>query len=240
MSYLAMSAAPIETSNNSIMSSDTPINKKRQNHTKTQKFRHPPSEFNAQKVNSVLESIHNGMPDDDNELGNYNGSGTPVSAKHSENFKPLNPFDFPAKPLSVGGERTKKQEGMTNIDQELVPQPADDNDLKLQELQSAFMNDAQVRDYYRKLVPNYQSQSQTNSEHNKNYYQSQSQPPSSTYSNDSNQVFIEKLNYMIHLLEEQQDQKTGSVTEEVVLYSFLGVFIIFVVDSFAKVGKYTR
>ena len=45
---------------------------------------------------------------------------------------------------------------------------------------------------------------------------------------------------MSNLLEEQQDQKTGSVTEEVVLYSFLGVFIIFVVDSFTKVGKYTR
>jgi hypothetical protein len=45
---------------------------------------------------------------------------------------------------------------------------------------------------------------------------------------------------MINLLEEQQDQKIGSVTEEVVLYSFLGVFIIFVIDSFTKVGKYTR
>jgi hypothetical protein len=235
MSYLAMSAAPIE-SNNNVISTETPINKKRQNHSKTQKFRHLPSDFNAQKVNSVLESIHNGPPDDDSELGNYNGNGTPVNAKHSENFKPLNPFDFPGKPVSVGGERTKKQEGMTNIDQELVPQPADDDELKLQELQSAFMNDAQVRDYYRKMIPGYQTQTQTQpqKDQNKNYYQT------TNYSNDSNQVLIEKLNYMIHLLEEQQDQKTGSVTEEVVLYSFLGVFIIFVVDSFAKVGKYTR
>ena len=45
---------------------------------------------------------------------------------------------------------------------------------------------------------------------------------------------------MISLLEEQQDQKTGNVTEEVVLYSFLGVFVIFVVDSFTKAGKYVR
>ena len=45
---------------------------------------------------------------------------------------------------------------------------------------------------------------------------------------------------MISLLEEQQDEKTNNVTEEVVLYSFLGIFIIFVVDSFAKVGKYVR
>ena len=51
---------------------------------------------------------------------------------------------------------------------------------------------------------------------------------------------LTKLNYMIHILEEQQDQKTGRVTEEVVLYSFLGIFIIFIVDSFARVGKYVR
>jgi hypothetical protein len=51
---------------------------------------------------------------------------------------------------------------------------------------------------------------------------------------------MDKINYMIHLLEEQQDEKTGNVTEEVILYSFLGIFIIFIVDSFYYVGKYTR
>ena len=45
---------------------------------------------------------------------------------------------------------------------------------------------------------------------------------------------------MIHLLEEQKNEKTGSVTEELILYSFLGIFIIFIVDSFARVGKYVR
>jgi len=242
MSYLAMSAAPIDNDNNQSTYTplqETPINKKRQNHNKTQKYRQPSSDFNPQKVNSVLESIHNNTPDDD-DLGNYNPKGSAVTAKHSDDFKPINPFEFPAKPVSMGGER-KKNEGMSNMENNLVPQPADDEDLKLQELQSAFMNDAQVRDYYRKLVPNYNHQNK--SENNKNYYSSESSgfPSSlSSSSNDSNQVLIEKLNYMINLLEEQQDQKTGSVTEEVVLYSFLGVFIIFVVDSFTKVGKYTR
>ena len=45
---------------------------------------------------------------------------------------------------------------------------------------------------------------------------------------------------MIHLLEENKDQKTQNVTEELVLYMFLGVFIIFVVDSFARSTKYVR
>ena len=51
---------------------------------------------------------------------------------------------------------------------------------------------------------------------------------------------LEKINYMIHLLEQQQSEKTDNITEEFILYSFLGIFIIFVVDSFSRAGKYTR
>jgi hypothetical protein len=51
---------------------------------------------------------------------------------------------------------------------------------------------------------------------------------------------LEKLNHMIYLLEEQKDEKTGQVTEEVILYVFLGVFVLFVLDSFFKTGKYSR
>jgi hypothetical protein len=64
-----------------------------------------------------------------------------------------------------------------------------------------------------------------------------------SYNKDNNSesdVLLQKLNYMIHLLEEKQDERTNNVTEEVVLYSFLGIFIIFVIDSFARVGKYVR
>jgi len=63
--------------------------------------------------------------------------------------------------------------------------------------------------------------------------------------NVSNQLqnsdkFMEKINYMIHLLEQQHNEKTSNVMEEFILYTFLGVFIIFIVDSFARAGKYTR
>jgi hypothetical protein len=78
-------------------------------------------------------------------------------------------------------------------------------------------------DYYKQYVP---------------YF---NQPGSQTASNVNNRdQLLEKLNYMIHLLEDQKDEKTGHVMEEVILYSFLGVFIIFIVDSFARAGKYTR
>ena len=51
---------------------------------------------------------------------------------------------------------------------------------------------------------------------------------------------LEKINYMIHLLEEQQNEKTNNVTEEFILYSFLGVFMICIVDTFSRAGKYIR
>ena len=42
------------------------------------------------------------------------------------------------------------------------------------------------------------------------------------------------------MLEEQKNVKTDNIMEELILYTFLGVFVIFVVDSFARAGKYTR
>jgi hypothetical protein len=48
----------------------------------------------------------------------------------------------------------------------------------------------------------------------------------------TNAALIEKLNYIIHMLEEKKDEKTGHVIEELVLYCFLGIFIIFVIDTF--------
>lgn len=56
----------------------------------------------------------------------------------------------------------------------------------------------------------------------------------------NNDSLMEKINYMIHMMEEQQHEKTNNITEEFILYTFLGVFIIFIVDSFNRTGKYTR
>ena len=56
----------------------------------------------------------------------------------------------------------------------------------------------------------------------------------------SKDELINKLDYLIYMLEEQKDMRTGHVTEEIILYSFLGIFIIFVLDSFARAGKYSR
>ena len=72
-------------------------------------------------------------------------------------------------------------------------------------------------------------------------YQMQDNTVNSQNNNEKqNESLMKKLNYMIHLLEEQKNEQTNNVTEELILYIFLGIFVIFVVDSFTKVGKYTR
>lgn len=59
-------------------------------------------------------------------------------------------------------------------------------------------------------------------------------------SGGGNDKITEKLNYLIHLMEENQNERTANITEEFILYAFLGVFVIFVVDSFSRSGKYVR
>lgn len=55
-----------------------------------------------------------------------------------------------------------------------------------------------------------------------------------------NNSLLAKLDYIVHLLEEQHNEKTNHITEELILYLFLGIFIIFVLDSFARASKYVR
>jgi hypothetical protein len=72
----------------------------------------------------------------------------------------------------------------------------------------------------------------------KPYYTSMGIAKSGGNSDDG--ALFQKLNYMTHILEDIQMEKTSNVTEELILYSFLGVFVIFIVDSFTRAGKYYR
>ena len=56
----------------------------------------------------------------------------------------------------------------------------------------------------------------------------------------SGDKLLDKLNYMTQMLESMQMEKTNHITEEFVLYSLLGVFMIYIVDAFSRGGKYVR
>jgi len=227
---LAMFAAPFNDNSNveSMMSeTDNLIQKKRQTHNKTQK-KYPKENFDTEKVNSVLEKIHNSSNSDDddeiNEIGNFNP---------------------PPKPQSSGVNKTKTTEQMMNMsnkNNELMfrtlgraPQPnyEGSDDLDLNDY-SNYGDNKTIEEYYKKVLPGY---TPNKNPVNKPYYNvGYNNPPEE----NKNDILLQKLNYMITLLEEHQDEKTNNVTEEVVLYSFLGIFVIFVVDSFVRVGKYVR
>jgi len=143
---------------------------------------------------------------------------TPSSDSSLGDFKPIEP------PISVGVENTK----INN------PDSHSDDDLDLRDLNTAHMTEQASEEYYKQFIPTYRSQQQQ-----QQLPPLQSAQPTHGY-NGPNSNIITKLNYMIHLLEEQKDERTNNVTEEVVLYSFLGIFVIFIVDSFVRVGKYVR
>lgn len=231
---LAMYAAPFDNDSNydSKNNEDNIINRKRQTHNKTQK-KFPKESFDQQKVNSVLENIHkNSKLDDeeDNNLGNFNP---------------------PPPPESIGATKKMTTENMQNMmSADLystlgkAPSPSNSEtdsknmNLDLNNYNINYANNDLINDYYKKMLPNTDNIKMINP-HNREYYKYREQL--NNKSGDSSQdILMKKLNYMISLLEEQQDEKTNNVTEEVVLYSFLGVFIIFIVDSFAKAGKYIR
>jgi hypothetical protein len=250
---LAMYAAPFNDDNNndslySNGTNSTMIDRKRNVHNKTQK-RQPFTDYqsqNSEKVNAVLQSIHSKSAEDTNNLGD---------------------FTFIPPPTSVGVENTKIRDNTSNKDNNSNTRPSpnngpspnsnsykenfnnigdmDEEEVDIQALKNNYMNDKAVEKYYQNLIPNYNQSKNSQNEYNKPYYPvggsnlmpvNMNMMPESGNSN----LLMDKLNYMINLLEEQQDERTHNVTEEVVLYSFLGIFIIFIVDSFARIGKYVR
>jgi len=103
----------------------------------------------------------------------------------------------------------------------------------LEQTKNYHANQENQQQYYNQYVPSY-----TGTTQNIPYYSQLLN--SNNLQSGSQDELMKKLNYVVHMLEEQHDEKTGSVTEELVLYMFLGVFVIFVVDSFSRSGKYKR
>jgi hypothetical protein len=191
---------------------------------------HTTENFDTKKVNSVLEKIHNNLNSDDDD--------------EKDTFNP------PPKTESVGVNKTinleKGKESMINMvasNEPMFrtlgrsPQPNYDgsDNLDLNDY-SNYGDNKSNEEYYKRVLPGYNGQ---RNPVNKPYYNTVNYNLSESPSQDQD-VLLKKLNYMITLLEDQQDEKTNNVTEEVILYSFLGIFIIFIADTFVRAGKYVR
>jgi hypothetical protein len=148
----------------------------------------------------------------DNDSENENEAFSKFENDHDNHLKKFNNNPY-VNPVSVYNEKQNELEKQQTI------QSNEDSAVTNEQFQT-FQNQSQEQ-YYNSYIPY-----TTNA--------------SNSQSSDNQGMLIEKLNYMIHLLEEQQEEKTGHVTEELILYTFLGVFVIFVIDSFARASKYVR
>jgi hypothetical protein len=164
------------------------------------------------KVNAILQQIE---PFDNSELNNFNP---------------------PPNPISMGVENT-----IYNDNEQTSDTLEEDEGNKYSINNESSDNESNDNEMDEGInVKNYEtlnSYNKSNIENYKNYIPYYTN--TSNY-NIKNKELIEKLNYMIHLLEENKNIKSESVTEDVILYSFLGVFIIFVLDSFSRATKYIR
>jgi hypothetical protein len=182
-------------------------------------FLHYPPEEN--KTKKVLELINNMTPDNDGSyLANFNPPSYPT------NTSPGNPVQ------NVAIQKIRGDD----------PIPSMQNEFQLTPPNLQFQKkDSNV--------------SPSNTDEFSNYRQVYRQPSlnqgqkgymgsiTSTGGYDQiNTKLMDKINYMIHMLEQQQNERTDNMMEEFILYTLLGVFIIFVLDAFARSGhgKYVR
>jgi hypothetical protein len=56
----------------------------------------------------------------------------------------------------------------------------------------------------------------------------------------TNQELLDKMNKILEMFEDQKEIKTGQKNEEIILYCFLGIFVVYIMDSFVNIGRYSR
>lgn len=222
MANLALSAATFdndEPKSNGIL-------QKRKNRTHKNMNNMADKSYYSNKVNDVLSKIHGQIYSDSvEEIEDTYGNFEPVSRptpmktgkKELEEFSPM--INNPGNVLSqLDNVPTYKANNYDELSQH--NQPNNPN---------SYPNS-----YY-----HHSNNIQSNPRINLDAFPMVNDIPYNGY-DQNNKLLMEKLNYMIHLLEETHDEQTNNVLEEVILYSFLGIFIIFLIDNFIKVGRYVR
>jgi hypothetical protein len=165
-------------------------------------------------IDNLLNNMSNVSPDNDgNKLGNFNPPSYPVVNQ----LKPPAVFNYNKNEMSPDELKPKNQ---LQIPATVIPNKV--GNYSATEKSSAIYSD------YNNSYGNIAKTDYTP------YY------AKAGITGSFDDKMIEKLNYMIHLLEEQKNEKTNFVNEEFFLYTFLGIFMIFIVDSFSKAHKYTR
>ena len=196
-------------------------------------IKHKPTAPNESKLAALLKSMDEASDsendDDSSNLANYKGSDSHVSGFSSGSgmFPPLPELNYkgPASAASSTPNETSGSGSGSNSDQNskslYTPDIPTSSSGAVSNSTYKDMPSSYANQYYKQFIP----------------YLNQS---SSELPEQPKGELMEKINYIIDLLEDQQDYKTNSIFEDLILYAFLGIFVIFIVDSFSKSGKYVR
>lgn len=227
-------------------SDDTTTSKKRvSTMRKTVKMRHPtpdesdkniqfvPNPSNNQAFQpSSIEDIQQLSNDRNSRVNSLINAITSVDTSNETNKM----GDF--KPISPPTINVKKDMESVDVSREYTPSSQTYLDASSQHKDLNTKSTYEINDGDASKYSNYmKSYDAPKNNYTKPYYANMG---ISNSHNISDSKLMEKINYMLHMLEEQQHEKTNNITEEFILYTFLGVFIIFIVDAFARTGKYTR
>ena len=162
------------------------------------------------KLNSQSTTTTTYIGDDDNGGG---GDGTYGESDDLADYNPTTTADQHQRQQQQQQQQQRQQQSSPSNDDNVVTKE------NFMDLPSSY-----AKQYYQQYIPHY----------------NKSASPETMALDAPKDELLEKMNHIIQMLEDQQDEKTGNVTEELILYCFLGVFVIFVVDSFSRAGKYVR
>jgi hypothetical protein len=101
--------------------------------------------------------------------------------------------------------------------------------------------EAELSNFYKsEIKPGFKNEIRVPSQYKTNDYMILNSTNSFEPKRHNNQELLDKMNKILEMFEDQKEIKTGQKNEEIVLYCFLGVFIIYIMDSFVNIGKYSR
>lgn len=230
MSSLASYASPFGIEDEDVPTKkQNAIQQKRQRNNKTMKRRDNPSNnnpMNNPKLEAMMNAIkkstmpysesHSPSNDMDNWLREGDDEETDNDNKMGS-FKPLDP------PNSASAERLNNGKEEPPLCTLFTKENSQNKNIDKSLEQFSQLPGSYAKQYQQQYIP---------------YYNQSSDDLTPNGANKDE--LLEKLHQIIFMLEEHKNNKNANSTEEIILYFFLGIFIIFIVDSFARVGKYVR
>ena len=257
---LALYAAPFNDEIESNKQNNYHLNKKKNEKYKETFQNSSTNSFDSEKVSKFLQHLHKkSTTDEDQDEDNqdeYYSEGNkkeyfqqappmPQSAgverrqltATQQGTRKQNPFhssEIPVKKNSSSSFSSSPSSSPAEIEAFTFMGDTPTNLENLNNYQSNYHNPDTAETYYKQHLPEYSALKR------RNFNSSSSSSFAIPNLVQEDNIILKKLNYMLELLEDQKDEKTNNVTEEVVLFCFLGIFLIFLIDSFVRVGKYVR